>query len=290
MPWIPDDPFESSLDLEWPIEGLEPLSFVLADCSNRWPAGSSAPIAARRFCTRICAVVERPCMRARCSCRRRCAIRRHCARCCCSISNRIRRRPAIDRVRAADRAHARARHPVDVVRARAAITRAGLHPARATDGADGREPRRLAAAGGFVEAGAFAMTPFAVRPANARRSEPRDAARGTWTATGSPRRRVSPVPPARPGARAGPRRPSGAHHDRSPRRLRRPDHPGGRPVAHVGRVVERHRRVALRSNPKRPGIATSGMSRSPTARSIASTSNATSASGSSKACSTKREQ
>jgi nucleotidyltransferase/DNA polymerase involved in DNA repair len=29
VPWIPEDPFESSLDLEWPIEGLEPLSFVL---------------------------------------------------------------------------------------------------------------------------------------------------------------------------------------------------------------------------------------------------------------------
>ena len=29
VPWVPEDPFESSLDLEWPIEGLEPLSFVL---------------------------------------------------------------------------------------------------------------------------------------------------------------------------------------------------------------------------------------------------------------------
>ena len=29
VPWIPEDPFESSLALEWPIEGLEPLSFVL---------------------------------------------------------------------------------------------------------------------------------------------------------------------------------------------------------------------------------------------------------------------
>ena len=29
VPWIPEEPFESSLPLEWPIEGLEPLSFVL---------------------------------------------------------------------------------------------------------------------------------------------------------------------------------------------------------------------------------------------------------------------
>jgi protein ImuB len=29
VPWVPEDPFESALALEWPIEGLEPLSFVL---------------------------------------------------------------------------------------------------------------------------------------------------------------------------------------------------------------------------------------------------------------------
>jgi protein ImuB len=29
VPWVPEDPFEGTLDLEWPIEGLEPLSFVL---------------------------------------------------------------------------------------------------------------------------------------------------------------------------------------------------------------------------------------------------------------------
>ena len=30
VPWVDDVPFEATLELEWPIEGLEPLSFVLA--------------------------------------------------------------------------------------------------------------------------------------------------------------------------------------------------------------------------------------------------------------------
>ena len=29
VPWVPEPPFDAVLDLEWPIEGLEPLSFVL---------------------------------------------------------------------------------------------------------------------------------------------------------------------------------------------------------------------------------------------------------------------
>ena len=30
VPWVEDTPFEAALELEWPIDGLEPLSFVLA--------------------------------------------------------------------------------------------------------------------------------------------------------------------------------------------------------------------------------------------------------------------
>ncbi len=29
VPWVPEEPFEATLDLEWPIDGLEPLSFAL---------------------------------------------------------------------------------------------------------------------------------------------------------------------------------------------------------------------------------------------------------------------
>ncbi|MFN2444675.1 MAG: hypothetical protein ABR606_03675 [Vicinamibacterales bacterium] len=29
VPWVPEEPFEASIELEWPIEGLDPLSFVL---------------------------------------------------------------------------------------------------------------------------------------------------------------------------------------------------------------------------------------------------------------------
>lgn len=29
VPWVAEEPFEASIELEWPIEGLEPLSFVL---------------------------------------------------------------------------------------------------------------------------------------------------------------------------------------------------------------------------------------------------------------------
>jgi protein ImuB len=30
VPWVAEEPYEAALDLEWPIEGLEPLSFVLS--------------------------------------------------------------------------------------------------------------------------------------------------------------------------------------------------------------------------------------------------------------------
>jgi hypothetical protein len=80
VPWVEEIPFEAALELEWPIEGLEPLSFVLARLSSRWPSVSSAPIAAPPCSIRRCASPRAPSSRARCSCRRRCAIRKRCAR------------------------------------------------------------------------------------------------------------------------------------------------------------------------------------------------------------------
>ena len=121
--------------------------------------------------------------------------------------------------------------------------------------------------------------------------------------TSSLRSRPAALPPARSRARAGAGRPPRAGRDRSPRRHRRPNRAGGRSLAHVGRVVERRHPALLIATSRTPriadgtvdqpypsapsdppvGIATNGMSRSPTARSIASTSSARSGSGSSRA-------
>ena len=94
---IPDVPrFVQSMELEWPIDALEPLSFVLArlldplsSALERADRGAAALRLDLRLVDRTthARVLQLPAaMRdARC-----------CARCCCSISNRIRRRPAID--------------------------------------------------------------------------------------------------------------------------------------------------------------------------------------------------
>jgi protein ImuB len=64
VPWVDEVPFEAALDLEWPIEGLEPLSFVLArlleplaerlERADRGAAVlyTSLRLTSRRVCTR----------------------------------------------------------------------------------------------------------------------------------------------------------------------------------------------------------------------------------------------
>ncbi len=80
VPWVDDVPFEAALELEWPIEGLEPLSFVLArlleplaERLERADRGAAVMYTSLRLTSRTSS-------RARCTCRRRCAIRKRCAR------------------------------------------------------------------------------------------------------------------------------------------------------------------------------------------------------------------
>ena len=99
VPAVPEERFEQALELEWPIEGLEPLSFVL----GRLDGAARAHLERRDrgaavLHVRLHLVTQRSCTNGRCSCRFRCATRARCARWRCSISNRIRRHAAIDRV------------------------------------------------------------------------------------------------------------------------------------------------------------------------------------------------
>ena len=94
----PDVPrYIERMELEWPIDSLEPLSFVLArllDPLSLALERADRGAAAIRLDLRL--VDRSTASRGCCSCRSRCAIRGCCARCCCSISNRIRRGAAID--------------------------------------------------------------------------------------------------------------------------------------------------------------------------------------------------
>ena len=101
-PLVPDveaERFDASLELEWPIDGLEPLSFVLTRLLEplslrleRRDRGAAVLHVGLRL------VDARRRTRGVCSCRRRCATCGRCARSCCSISKRTRRQAAIDRV------------------------------------------------------------------------------------------------------------------------------------------------------------------------------------------------
>ena len=89
--------FVERLELEWPIEGLEPLSFVLARlCDALSAALERADRGAVAVTTTAASRDARRRTSARSICRRRCATRACCARSSCSISSRIRPPAAID--------------------------------------------------------------------------------------------------------------------------------------------------------------------------------------------------
>ena len=153
VPWVPEDPFEASLDLEWPIEGLEPLSFVLgrlleplAERLERADRGAAILHTHLRLVSKDGARAHAAVAGA--DARPQDAAHAGAARSRDQSTFSGHRSSA-----GAHRADAGAGHAVDAVRTRAAFAGTGLHPARAAHGADGRQPRRLAAAGRFVEAG-----------------------------------------------------------------------------------------------------------------------------------------
>ncbi len=94
VPTRADERFDATLELEWPIEGLEPLSFVLTRLlRTAVDASRSARSRRRRRCTSSSRLVTRELhTRGVWNCRRRCATSGRFARWRCSISNRIRRR------------------------------------------------------------------------------------------------------------------------------------------------------------------------------------------------------
>ena len=123
-PFVPDADtprFIGRLELEWPIDALEPLSFVfarlldpLSPALERADRGAAAIRLDLRLTDRSthARVLQLPAP---------CATRGCCARCCCSISNRIRPPRAIDIVAHRARSGAGAHHAVLAARARAAV-------------------------------------------------------------------------------------------------------------------------------------------------------------------------
>ncbi len=93
VPMLEDERFESSLELEWPIEGLEPLSFVLTRLLEPLSTRLERRDRGAAVLHVLLRLVTRRDLRApAASCRRRCATCGRCGRWRCSISNRIRRR------------------------------------------------------------------------------------------------------------------------------------------------------------------------------------------------------
>ena len=167
-PLVPDaaeERFESSLDLEWPIEGLEPLSFVLTRLLEplstrleRRDRGAAVLHVQLALVTRTAGTWHARRLRAAAPMR---DVARRCARWRCSISSRIRRAAAIDRVTVVDRSDAGPRAAAHAVRARAADARAAVDAARAAGALMGQDRIGAPALVDSYRPGAFAMTAFA---------------------------------------------------------------------------------------------------------------------------------
>ena len=145
VPLVPEDVFEARLDLEWPIEGLEPLSFVLGRllepvCAHLERRGRAAAVLTTtlRLVSRDTHVrsLQLP------------AAMRDPARAADARAAGSRVAPARRRHRrgrGACRAHARTRAAVLAPRTRAAGTRAAVHAARPVVRGHGTGPVRLGA-------------------------------------------------------------------------------------------------------------------------------------------------
>ena len=152
MPWVPEDPFEGALDLEWPIEGLEPLSFVLgrlleplAERLERADRGAAVLHTHLRLVSKD---VHARTLQLPAPMRDPKTLRT-------LMLLDLESNPpsaAIDRVRVLIEPTPARVTAVGAVRTRAAIARTGVDAAGALDGAHGRDARRLAAAGRFLEA------------------------------------------------------------------------------------------------------------------------------------------
>ena len=257
------------------------------------------------------------CTCARCSCRRRCAIRRRCARWCCWISNRIRRRPPSIACRCWSSRRPRA---CCSGRSSSARSRRPSRCRRCWRGSPRSMGERHVGSPPLVDSwkpGAFAME--RVRSAGRRRPPGHERTRPIRRAAPLVDRASAGVaairlPDPRPRARDAARRvPAirGCAASRGPgprgragglalvRRRESDSGIGGRRRSCRQREALAHRSGEVSGPPDagaaqppdlvrvpitRPGIATSGTSRWPTARSTACTSSARWASGSSRAC------
>ena len=80
VPWVDEIPFETALELEWPIEGLEPLSFVLARLLEPLGGAPRARRSRRRGHLHLAAIDVAHGVHAHAAAaERRCAIRKRCA-------------------------------------------------------------------------------------------------------------------------------------------------------------------------------------------------------------------